>query len=177
MKEFNNRCCQLFLLVLPEDFCAVGSVSREHGSLFVSGIKLLLIVCFPHHRSREEYPSGHAGGICLIFSLNKGIESILIRDDEREGEKVWDVLSVCLCAICEENNFGHYLMSIQAWKIEEWQGPVSFSLLNVTVLQADGLESHQYQKAILNFVNWERTDGCCFVDKTEASSVVRGTES
>lgn len=36
-------------------------------SYFVSGIKLLLIVCFPQHLSREEYPSGHAGGICDIF--------------------------------------------------------------------------------------------------------------
>lgn len=36
-------------------------------SYFVSGIKLLLIVCFPQHLSREEYPNGHAGGIGDIF--------------------------------------------------------------------------------------------------------------
>lgn len=48
---------------------------------------------------------------------------------------------------------------------------VSFSLLNVTVLQTNGLECCQYQKAVLKCVNWERTDGCCFVDKAETGSV------
>lgn len=65
-------------------------------SYFVCRIKLLLKGCFPQHLSREEYPSGHAGGISVMFSLSKGIETTLIRDDESEGQKVWDVLSVCL---------------------------------------------------------------------------------
>lgn len=32
----------------------------------------------------------------MIFSLSKGAGTIFIRDDEREGEKVWDVMSVCI---------------------------------------------------------------------------------
>lgn len=61
-------------------------------SYFVSAMKLLLNGCIPQHLSREEYPRGPAGGICVAWC---GIESALIRDDEREGEKIWDVLSVC----------------------------------------------------------------------------------
>lgn len=31
--------------------------------------------------------------------------------------------------------------------------------------------SEEYKKAVLSCVNCRRTDGCCFVDKTETSSV------
>lgn len=50
--------------------------------------------CFPQHLFREEYLSGDTGGICVVFSLSKGTGPILIRDDEKGGERVGGVLSV-----------------------------------------------------------------------------------
>ena len=78
-------------------------LGQFHGNMscsyFVSERKPLLNGCFPQHLSREEYLSGDTGGICVVFSLSKGTGAILIRDGEKGGEGVGDVLSIFLCPL------------------------------------------------------------------------------
>lgn len=109
----------------------------------------------------------------MIFSLSKGIGTILVRDDEREGDEVWDMLSVCLSVPLVTKTILLSLSHVNS-SLEN-RGMTGTCIFFPTECHCPAdkqlrVLSKEYQKAVLNCVNW-RTDGCCFVDKTETRSM------
>lgn len=102
-----SQCCQLFAGFFYGWLVFVQRISVQlgpfHGNMgcscFVCGRTPLLNDCCTQHRFREEYLSRGTGGICAAFSPGKGTGAVLVRDDEKGGEKVGDMLLVFLCPL------------------------------------------------------------------------------
>lgn len=110
----------------------------------------------------------------MIFSLSKGIGTILVRDDEREGDEVWDMLSICLSVPLVKKTILLSLSHVNSSLENRGMTGTCIFFPPECHCPADKqfrVLSQEYQKAVLNCVNWRRTDGCCFVDETETRSM------